>query len=121
MTSPDEVVVTVRRQWNDWREARYRLSEVQGLHWDDVSGGVCASAPRSFVHGYVWCYGMIDGELAHSCRHGEGPHRSRFASSRRRMHPLGPKCLQQSARWVQVGSNGSNVAKVFPHDQPLSL
>jgi hypothetical protein len=28
-----------------------------------------------YLHGYVWCDGMIAGELAHSCRHGPGPHR----------------------------------------------
>jgi hypothetical protein len=74
-TQPDEIIVTVRRQWNDWREARYRLRDIEGLHWTDVSGGVNARAPRALIHGYVWCNGMIDGELAHSCQHGEGPHR----------------------------------------------
>jgi hypothetical protein len=51
------------------------LRDIEGLHWTDVSGGVNARAPRALIHGYVWCNGMIDGELAHSCQHGEGPHR----------------------------------------------
>jgi len=32
-------------------------------------------APREFIHGYVFCDDMVAGELAHSCRHGNGPHR----------------------------------------------
>jgi ribosomal protein L31E len=68
-------VVWVRRQWNDWRHAQYRLSDISGLHWDDMSGGVQARAPRMFLHGYVLCDGMVSGELAHSCRHGPPPHK----------------------------------------------
>jgi hypothetical protein len=73
--SQDDIVVNVRRQWNDWREATYRLSDISELHWSRVSGGVYAPAPQPFVHAYVWCDGMINGELAHSCQHGLGPHR----------------------------------------------
>lgn len=69
-----ETIVTVRRQWDHWMKARYRLSDVSRLHWDDMSGGINAAAPQLFVHGYVLCNGMIDGELAHSCRHGRPPH-----------------------------------------------
>jgi hypothetical protein len=43
MTEPTEIVVTVRRQWNDWREVKYRLCDIEGLHWTKVSGGVNAS------------------------------------------------------------------------------
>jgi hypothetical protein len=76
MTEDQEApkTVKVRRQWNDWQIATYRLNDVSGLHWSGMSGGVQSIAPRDFIHGYVWCTGMIDGELAHSCRHGPGPH-----------------------------------------------
>lgn len=67
-------LVEVRRQWNDWRVAVYRLSDIDGPHWDSVSGGVNARAPREFLHAYVRCDGMISGEISHSCRHGRGPH-----------------------------------------------
>ena len=71
----DEPVVWVRRQWNDvLREASYKRSHIQGVHWDTVSGGVNAPAPQPLLHGYVPCDMMIEGELAHSCRHGRGPH-----------------------------------------------
>ena len=32
-------------------------------------------ANRHYLHGYVWCDGMIAGELAHRCSHGPPPHR----------------------------------------------
>lgn len=68
-------IVRVRRQWNDWREAAYRFEDIAGLHWDTESGGINATAPQPFLHGYVMCDGMVSGELAHSCMHGKGPHR----------------------------------------------
>ena len=27
-----------------------------------------------FLHGYVFCTGMVSGEISHSCRHGPPPH-----------------------------------------------
>jgi hypothetical protein len=67
--------VKVRRQYNDFQIATYRLENLEGLHWSDVSGGVQARANRAYLSGYVWCDGAIDGAVAHSCAHGEGPHR----------------------------------------------
>jgi hypothetical protein len=87
-------VVRVRRQWNDWREARYDLDEISDLHWTNVSGGVNAPAAQPFVHGYVWCDGMIDGELAHSCRHGEGPHRIKVCMTKKGNEAVWPKILE---------------------------
>src|SRR5207247_4406995 len=71
----NEQLVTVRRQWNDHRLATYHLDDVDDPHWSEMSGGIAAPAPRPFLHGYVWCDGMVNGELAHSCAHGAGPHR----------------------------------------------
>jgi len=70
-----EPLVWVRRHYNDFQHAAYRLSDISGLHWDDVSGGVRARANRRYLHGYVLCDAMQEGELAHSCRHGPPPHR----------------------------------------------
>ena len=67
--------VWVRRQWNDYRDALYKIDDVDGLHWRSVSGGLNLRSPRPFLMGYVWCDGMLMGELAHSCRHGRGPHK----------------------------------------------
>ena len=69
-----EQTVKVRRQWNDHRIATYRIADVHGLHWSEMSGGINARAPREFLSGYVLCDEMLGGELAHSCRHGRPPH-----------------------------------------------
>jgi hypothetical protein len=66
--------VYIRRQWNDWRIGSVQLSQIEGLHWDDYSGGVWKRAPQLFIHGYVYCTD-VDGEISHSCLHGPPPHR----------------------------------------------
>jgi hypothetical protein len=68
-------LVWVRRQWNDYRKAKYRLTELKDVHWDRTSGGVWAPTPQPFLHAYVQCDGMVEGELAHSGQHGPCPHR----------------------------------------------
>lgn len=68
-------VVWVRRQFDHHKHAAYRLADVDGWHWSDISGGVMHRANRRYLHGYVWCDGMIAGTLAHSCAHGPPPHR----------------------------------------------
>ena len=73
MSSPG--VVWVRRQWNDDRDGKYRLAEVAGWHLSTESGGINQNAPRPFIHAYVQCDKMIQGELAHSGAHGPCPHR----------------------------------------------
>jgi hypothetical protein len=65
--------VNVRRQWNDYRIAEVEITDLSYLHWDDTSGGVRARAPRPFIHGYISC-DSYNGDLAHSCLHGKGPH-----------------------------------------------
>ncbi len=65
--------ISVRRKWNDWRIAEVESSKLRKLHWDNYSGGVQAKAPQYFLHAYVWC-NEIEGDIAHSCAHGEAPH-----------------------------------------------
>jgi len=68
-----DTVIYIRRQWNDHRIASVSFENIGGLRWSDMSGGVHARAPQSFIHGYVSC-DDIHGEIGHSCRHGHGPH-----------------------------------------------
>jgi len=65
--------VNVRRQWNDFRIGETDLETLNGLHWDRISGGARARAPRPFLSAYVLCT-EINGDIAHSCMHGTGPH-----------------------------------------------
>ena len=106
MTNPaqPEPTVWVRRQWNDWRRALYRLADLEDVHWTDLSGGTRAPAPRYFLHGYVWCDGMLEGELAHSGMHGQCPHHVKVcvikkdnqpATIRRLMEQAGPEPRQR--------------------------
>ena len=79
--------VVVRRQWNNKRRARYRLSDFWGARWDNMSGGINRSAPRMFIHGYVLCDQLIEGDLAHSCRHGRPPHRIKVCVTKKDNDP----------------------------------
>ncbi len=69
-----DAAVVVRRQWNDWRRATVSLAALDRVHWDRWGGGVRAQSPRPFLHAYIRCDRILEGELAHSCLHGEGPH-----------------------------------------------
>ena len=88
-------VVKVRRQWNDYRIAIFDIDKVTGLHWDNESGGVHATAPQYFVHGYVMCNAMISGELAHSCSHGEGPHRIKVCLTKKGNEAIWPEIMER--------------------------
>lgn len=67
-------VVWVRRQPDDWRKAKYRLTDIRGIHYSSLTGGVGKGTPRPFLFGYVRCDGMLEGEVAHSATHGPCPH-----------------------------------------------
>ena len=73
MTDEETDRVYIRRQWNDYRSASTEFSFIHGLHWGWFSGGVGAPCPQPFIHGYVSC-ADVEGDIAHSCRHGHGPH-----------------------------------------------
>jgi len=65
-----EITVWVRRDMRDWRKALYRLSDISGIRWDWVSGGLGFQAPGVFLYGYVPCDAYLEGELPHSGAHG---------------------------------------------------
>ena len=90
--------IRVRRHWNDWKTADFRLGDLEGLHWDTVSGGVGVRSPRLFLHGYVWCNAMVAGEVAHSCVHGEGPHRIKVCIVKKDNAPAVYRRLEQQAQ-----------------------
>lgn len=71
----DEDVVRVRRQWSDDRVGSVPRAGLANVHWDTVSGGVRAHSPWPFLHGYISCDSLVDGEVSHSGVHGPCPHR----------------------------------------------
>lgn len=69
----DTMKVKIKRQPNDWRVGEVPYSKLQNLQWDILSGGVKASTNQYYIFAYVWC-DQIEGVIAHSCKHGDGPH-----------------------------------------------
>ncbi|MDT9598542.1 hypothetical protein [Sphingosinicella rhizophila] len=67
-------VINVRRHPSDYRIATYACDRVFRPRWDDETGGLQRGTGRLYLFAYVMCDEMIDGELAHSCRHGQAPH-----------------------------------------------
>jgi hypothetical protein len=65
----------VRRHWDDWRTGAVQFKHLHDFHWDSVSGGVQRRSPRPMMYGYICCDDLVEGEVAHSCAHGPGPHR----------------------------------------------
>ena len=66
--------MAIRRQWKDWQIGSVEFDKIENLRWDWSSGGVRATSTQPFIHGYVKCTD-VEGEIAHSCEHGEAPHR----------------------------------------------
>ena len=75
----NDPLVAVCRHLGDWRTAEYRLSALDDIRLDNISGGVRRRTPHPTVFAYVRCDAMESGDLAHSCLHGEGPHRIKVA------------------------------------------
>jgi hypothetical protein len=100
--------IYIRRQWSDWRIAKTKLSKLSDLKWDYISGGVNVPAPQYFVHAYIWC-DEYEGELAHSCEHGDAPHSIKVCvvkkdniSTFEKIHEIvGPKPVYVSRRYLR--------------------
>lgn len=95
-TEIEEEYVWVRRQWNDYRKAKYKLSDIEGIHWDWISGGVQVPSPQPFIHGYVSCDGAIEGEVAHSGCHGPCPHYIKVCITKKDNKNIFPKLLEKA-------------------------
>jgi hypothetical protein len=66
--------VFVRRQWShNHRIGVVPFSGLKSLQWTRMSGGVNAMAPQRFLSCIVLCTD-VEGDIAHSCRHGPPPH-----------------------------------------------
>ena len=76
-----------------------------------MSGGVKARARREFIHGYVWCNAALDGSVAHSCRHGEGPHRIKVCVVKK------DNTLSVFARLTQLAGHSTALSSYMAWDQ----
>ncbi len=82
MSETDDTTVLIRRQWNNHQIGAVNFSRLDRPHWAVISGGVGVRAPQTFIHAYVLC-SDVEGEIAHSCLHGEGPHRIKIVVVRK--------------------------------------
>ena len=82
-----EIFVWVRRNWNDHRIGKVRLSDLSGFHWSQFAGGQISGfgrvAPRPFLHAYMLCTQIVEGEISHTCRHGPPPHRIKVCMTKK--------------------------------------
>jgi len=70
MHTDADAVIFVQREWDGWRTAEVRLSDLQDIHWLRPSG-----APRPLAHGYISCASVTAGNIPHDCERTPGPHR----------------------------------------------
>jgi len=69
MTSHDNCAISVNAEWNDWRSANARLSDLHDVHWHQPKG-----APHPLLHAYVSCTEITGPALAHDCEASSAPH-----------------------------------------------
>ena len=91
--------VVVRRQWNDYRQGTVRFEDLEEPHWSQYSGGVYTRANQPYIHAFVSCDAIFEGEVAHTCLHGKGPHRIKVCIVRKDNDPaIYAKILAQVKR-----------------------
>jgi hypothetical protein len=107
-----ETVIRVRREWKSRRIGEVRFGDIGDLHWARTSGGTGHRSPFVMMYGYVLCDRLVGGTLAHSCVHGEGPHRIKIVVVKKDnpkgiiaalMAPLGPQIPRATLRLAAAG------------------
>lgn len=74
MSEKDKKYVFIKRQPNDMGIAKVLFENLQEVHWDNISGGIHAKSGQDILYGYIYCDQIIEGEIGHSCAHGNFPH-----------------------------------------------
>ena len=64
-----DALVVVQREWNGWRTAMTRVSDLEHVHWAQPSG-----APRPLLHAHVRCTDVVSGAIPHECHQTSPPH-----------------------------------------------
>lgn len=65
----DRAEIVVQREWNGWRTARVRVSDLENVHWLQPPGAL-----RPLIHAYVPCTAIQSGEVPHDCGGSGTPH-----------------------------------------------
>jgi len=69
MTPYDDLEICVAADWNDWRSANARLSDLRDIHWHQPQ-----RAPQPMIHAYLSCANIVSGDLPHQCDRSSTPH-----------------------------------------------
>ena len=67
--------VTVVRSKGDWQKGKVKISDIEELRWDEISGGVRKRTGTCDLYGYIMCDQIVEGVIGHSGIHGPCPHR----------------------------------------------
>jgi hypothetical protein len=107
-----ETIIRIRREWKSCRIGEVRFGDIDDLHWARTSGGTGHRSPFVMMYGYILCDRLVAGTLAHSCVHGEGPHRIKIVVVKKDnpkgivaalMAPLGPQIPRATLRLADAG------------------
>jgi hypothetical protein len=74
MIPNQDLIVIVRRRWNDPHFATVALSALRELVIKNDPGGVCSPIPRPFPFARVGCDQLIEGRAVHACDSASAPH-----------------------------------------------
>lgn len=67
---PEDVLVTVHREWDGTQKALVRLIDLQDIHRFRPAG-----APEPLIHAHVLCTRIMEGDIPHDCQRDSVPHR----------------------------------------------
>jgi hypothetical protein len=70
MQAYDDILIRVHAEWNGWRNAEVRVSDLHEVYWFQPDG-----APRALVHGYISCSNIVTGDVPHDCNRRSTAHR----------------------------------------------
>lgn len=70
--SSEDAIVAVQTEWNGWRTAMVRVSDLQEIRWAQPPG-----APRPLLHATVSCDRVASGEVERLCKQMPSSHRLR--------------------------------------------
>lgn len=78
----NERLVVVQSEWNGWRTAVARLTDLEAIHWSRPNG-----APHPLLHASIRCDQFEFGNLPHNCELTPSPHRLTVCLLKRYMAP----------------------------------
>ena len=91
-----ETLVVVQQEWNGWRTATVRLSDLQEVRWGQPPG-----APRPLLQARVACDSIRSGELPHACVETPAPHHLQVWVLKRH---AAPSVFEELARRADAGN-----------------